>query len=65
MKFILSSIAILWFTTILVIAQPPTIPTLPPEPEPVPITGIEYLLLGGGAYGIYRLKKGRNNKKEA
>jgi len=37
----------------------------PPNPNPVPITGIEILLAGGGAYGIYRLtrKVGSKNKK--
>lgn len=36
-----------------------------PPGNPVPITGIEILLVGGGAYGIYRLsrKVGSNNKK--
>lgn len=27
------------------------------NPDIVPITGLEYLLIGGGAYGIYRLRK--------
>jgi hypothetical protein len=61
MKSLVLSIIIVLFMSVLAIAQP--VP--PPQPEPVPITGIEYLLLGGGAYGIYRLKKRRNNKKEA
>jgi hypothetical protein len=31
-----------------------------PQSDPdVPITGIEYLLLGGGAYGVSRLLKRR------
>ncbi len=32
------------------------------NPDAVPITGIEYLLIGGGAYGISRLLKNRNKK---
>ena len=28
----------------------------------VPITGLEYLLIGGGAYGVSRLLKNRNKK---
>lgn len=28
----------------------------------VPISGIEYLLIGGGAYGVSRLLKNRNKK---
>lgn len=36
----------------------------PPNPDPVPITGIEILLASGGAYGIYRLtRKGSKHKK--
>ncbi|MDH4093035.1 MAG: hypothetical protein OEV74_21775 [Cyclobacteriaceae bacterium] len=34
----------------------------PQTPDAVPITGIEYLLIGGGAYGISRLLKNRNKK---
>lgn len=43
------------------------IPPPPPQnpPPPVPITGIEYLLVGGGIYGIYRFSKKRNKDKEA
>ena len=38
-------------------------PDIPP-PNPVPITGIEILLVSGGAYGIYRLtRKGSKHKK--
>ncbi len=61
MKYLLISITIVLFTSILVIAQPNT----PPQPDIVPITGVEYLLLGGGAYGIYRFQKKRNKKNEA
>ena len=36
----------------------------PPNPNPVPITGIEILLASGGAYGIYRLiRKGSKHNK--
>jgi hypothetical protein len=42
-------------TTLMVLAQPqPQDPQADPD---VPITGIEYLLIGGGAYGISRLLK--------
>ena len=30
--------------------------------NPVPITGIEYLLIAGGAYGVSRIFKHRNKK---
>lgn len=47
-------------------AQPqPQNPSGDPD-EPVPITGVEYLLLAGGAFGIQRIIKGKNKlKKEA
>ena len=42
-------------------------PAEPPQnpPAPVPITGIEYLLLGGGIYGMYKFAKKRNTEKGA
>ena len=63
MKIFLLSIHLVLLTSVLAIAQP----DLPPsDPQVVPITGLEYLLLGGGAYGIYRLSKKKGNKnKEA
>ena len=59
MKVLLISITIILLTSIFVIAQP----TDPPQnPDRVPITGIEYLLIAGGAYGVYRFTNKRNNK---
>lgn len=52
------SIALLtWLllTTGLTLQAQPNDPT--GNPDIVPITGLEYLLIGGGAYGIYRLRK--------
>jgi hypothetical protein len=39
----------------------------PPGDDPVPITGLEWLLAGGGALGAYGIirKKIRGNKKES
>ncbi len=34
----------------------------PNQPQAVPLTGLEYLLLGGGAYGVSRLLKNRRKK---
>jgi len=34
----------------------------PNTPQAVPITGLEYLLIGGGAYGVSRLLKNRRKK---
>lgn len=35
------------------------------DPDAVPITGLEYLLIGGGIYGISKLrKKGRPKEPE-
>jgi len=33
------------------------------DPDAVPITGIEYLLIGGGAYGVSRLLKNKKKKE--
>lgn len=59
MRIFLSSIYLVLLSSVLAIAQPGP---PPPDPEVVPITGLEYLLLGGGAYGIYRLSKKKGNK---
>lgn len=59
MKVRLFCITIILLTSIVVRAQPNN----PPQnPDPVPITGIEYLLIGGGAYGVYRFSKKRSKK---
>lgn len=34
------------------------------DPDAVPITGIEYLLIGGAAYGVSRLLKSGNKKNK-
>jgi hypothetical protein len=61
MKIFALSIKLVLFASVLVVAQPhPQNP--PPDPDPVPITGIEYLLISGGAYGIYRFSKKRKKK---
>ncbi len=41
-------------------AQPPN-----PQgnPDPVPITGLEILVVGGATYGIAQLRRKRNSKK--
>ncbi len=59
MKWLLVSITIILVTPVFLAAQP--VP--PPQPDVVPITGIEYLLLGGGAYGIYRFQKKRKKRQ--
>ena len=61
MKIFLLSVNIILLTSLSVVAQP-NLP--PPDPDVVPITGIEYLLIGGGAYGAFRIAKNRNNKKK-
>ena len=58
----LFSFIVLVLLTILESFGQPDLP--PPNPNPVPITGIEILLASGGAYGIYRLtRKGSKHKK--
>lgn len=61
MKFHFITIILILLTSIFVGAQPNN----PPQnPERVPITGIEYLLIGGGAYGIYRLSKTKKKNND-
>jgi hypothetical protein len=57
MRFFL--IAFIVFNGVLLYAQPNDPQT---DPDAVPITGIEYLLIGGGAYGVSRLLKHRRKK---
>lgn len=52
MKVLLASISLLLLSTLWVYGQPGN-----PPGNPVPITGLEYLLIGGGAYGVSRLLK--------
>jgi hypothetical protein len=59
MKVLLLSITLLLLTTIFVMAQPNDPPQVP---DRVPITGIEYLLIAGGAYGVHRFSKKRGKK---
>ena len=61
MKSLVSFIVLVLLTAFEGFGQP-QLP--PPNPDPVPITGIEILLASGGAYGIYRLtRKGSKQKK--
>ena len=62
MRLVLLSIKLILFTSIVGFAQP-NLP--PPDPDRVPISGIEYLLVGGGAYGIYRVSKKKKKNNEA
>ena len=59
MKIFLLSVYIILLTSVFVVAQP-NLP--PPDPNIVPITGLEYLLIGGGVYGVYRFSKKKRNK---
>ena len=63
MKIFLITVNIILLTSIFLVAQPKPGPP-PPDPDIVPITGIEYLLLGGGAYGVYRFSKRKKNVKK-
>jgi len=63
MKVLLSALVLMLFASYHSIAQPQGGPQ-PQNPPAVPITGIEILLVGGGAYGIYRLTKKTGNKNK-
>jgi hypothetical protein len=62
MRIFLISVYLILMASVLAVAQP-DLP--PPDPAVVPITGLEYLLMGGAAYGVYRLKKKNNKSNEA
>jgi len=61
MKVLLSALILMLFASYHSIAQPQGQPQNPPA---VPITGIEILLVGGGAFGIYRLTRKTGNKNK-
>ncbi|SHG40093.1 hypothetical protein SAMN04488109_0067 [Chryseolinea serpens] len=61
MKVLLASISLLLLSTLLVNGQPGN----PIPGNPVPITGLEYLLIGGGAYGVSRLLKKKDKNENA
>jgi len=48
-------------TVITVSAQPPNPDAV--DDQPVPITGLEYLLISGGILGGYKMFKNRNKDK--
>jgi hypothetical protein len=53
MRFILAFIFILAASIVMAQPGPP-----PPDPgAPVPLSGIEWLLAGGAAYGVARIRK--------
>ncbi|MBL0743854.1 hypothetical protein [Chryseolinea lacunae] len=56
MKALLVCVCLILGNVLWVAAQPGN----PASTPPVPITGLEYLLIGGGAYGVSRLLKNRN-----
>ena len=43
-------------------AQPTPPPNPEGDPDVVPITGLEYLLIGGGVYGASRLMRRKKDK---
>jgi hypothetical protein len=64
-------LVVILFSSIVILSwgQPPQPASQPQNPQtdpdnPVPITGLEYLVLAGGVYGIHRLTKKRNKINE-
>lgn len=60
MKVLLASISLLLLSTLSTYGQPGG----GPPGNPVPITGLEYLLIGGGAYGVSRLVKKKDKSQD-
>lgn len=56
----LALLMFLSFATLCAQAQPAEDPET--DPDAVPITGIEYLIIGGGAYGVSRLLRKKKDK---
>jgi len=61
MKVLLASISLVVLSTFWAYGQPGN----PDSSQPVPITGLEYLLVGGGAYGVSRLLKKKHKSEDA
>ena len=57
-QFVLS--VLFWLGTLVVTAQPQD--PRDGDPDAVPITGLEILLISGGAYGIAKLRRKGNSK---
>jgi hypothetical protein len=53
----LRALFLVLLTAVCLVAQPDNPP--PPDDTPVPITGLEYLLVSGGILGGYKLYKNR------
>ncbi|MEJ7647385.1 MAG: hypothetical protein WKF87_22520 [Chryseolinea sp.] len=60
------ALAILFSLSTIFLSAQPSAPQDPPQGDPdnrVPITGLEILLISGGAYGIAQLRRKGNSKK--
>jgi hypothetical protein len=68
MTFLKSSLFWAFRILFLIILTAVTVSAQPPNPDavddqPVPITGLEYLLISGGILGGYKMFKNRNKEK--
>lgn len=63
-SFLFKTIVVVIVTTGVAFGQPDAPPDNPPNPDdnPVPITGLEYLLLSGGILGGYKLFRNKGKK---
>lgn len=65
MKGLQKTLYIIFFSVSSVVAFAQPQPQNPSDdPDAVPITGLEYLLIGGGVYGVSRLLKKRKHKND-
>ena len=63
MRFNLIAFILLLFSMTTVGWAQPQNPAVP-NPDAVPITGLEYLLVAGGLYGVKRFSKKKQSKTE-
>ena len=59
------SLTILLLSIVLIAKAQPQPPDPNQDPDAVPITGLEYLLVTGGVYGVSRLLKKGKGKEES
>lgn len=65
LRYLVLSVVLVFLSGAVAVAQPPDPELGDPDDNVVPITGLEYLLLAGGAMGGYKLFKKRQAEGNA